>query len=82
MSKALHTIRSLMLTNILELGKEKEELEKATRDIAEFKEKRDAQFARKQALEKQIMELKKELEQKRQGTVLGSKQRNDNTRTC
>ncbi|KAH8551824.1 chromosome segregation protein Spc25-domain-containing protein [Umbelopsis sp. PMI_123] len=48
------------------LGKEKEELEKATRDIAEFKEKRDAQFARKQALEKQIMELKRELEQKRQ----------------
>ncbi|GAB5589954.1 kinetochore-associated Ndc80 complex subunit spc25 [Umbelopsis nana] len=48
------------------LGKEKEELQKATRDIAEYKEKRDLQFARKQELERQLMELKRELEQKRQ----------------
>lgn len=52
---------------LLELGKEKEELQKATKDIAEYKEKRDMQFARKNALEKQIVELKQELERKRQG---------------
>ena len=37
---------------LLELGKEKEELQKATKDIAEYKEKRDMQFARKNALRK------------------------------
>lgn len=65
----MRRIRSLVLTGLLELGKEKEELQKATRDIEEYKEKRDIQFARRQELEKQIMELKRELEQKRQGTV-------------
>jgi hypothetical protein len=54
----------LVLTGLLELGKEKEELH-----IEQYKEKRDVQFARRQELEKQIMELKRELEQKRQGTV-------------
>ncbi|KAJ2958057.1 hypothetical protein NQZ79_g6287 [Umbelopsis isabellina] len=47
------------------LGKEKEELQKATKDIQQYKEKRDDQFVRKNELERQIMELKRELEQKR-----------------
>lgn len=51
----------------LELGKEKEELQKATKDIQQYKEKRDDQFARKNELERQIMELKRELERKRLG---------------
>ncbi|KAM3579153.1 kinetochore-associated Ndc80 complex subunit spc25 [Umbelopsis sp. WA50703] len=54
------------------LGKEKEELQKATKDIQQYKEKRDEEFARKNELEKQIMELKRELEQKRLGMNVGN----------